>query len=140
MSPMLLRALALKLAGRASFLMPCAGLAAASEWPAALPLRVIRAAHTPAFGSARLLAVHASPSGSGPTPATLAQAYTYEPASGGAQEAFINEVDFDPFLANSVSLIGNVGGKPEIKYLESGYKVAKMSLAIRDKKGAEAQW
>ena len=36
-------------------------------------------------------------------------------------------------LKNSVRLIGNLGGNPEVKELQSGKKIAKLSLATSDK-------
>jgi hypothetical protein len=92
-------------------------------------------------GSARSLAglAPARDSGGGAPPGA-AQAYQYESAAGGGQDAFIGEVDFEPAIANSISLIGNVGAKPELKFLQNGNKVATVGLALQDKKEAETQW
>ena len=50
-------------------------------------------------------------------------------------------------LKNKVQLIGNLGGKPEVKNLESGKKVATLSLATSEsyrnasgEKVTETQW
>ena len=43
-------------------------------------------------------------------------------------------------LKNKVQLIGNLGGKPEVKTLESGKKMAKFSLATHESyKNAEGE-
>lgn len=70
--------------------------------------------------------------------ATLA--YQYEAAPGGVQSASIEEVEFSPILANSLSLMGTVGKKPELRFFENGNKVATWSIAFSDKKGGETQW
>mmetsp|Transcript_19973 Transcript_19973/g.60359 ORF Transcript_19973/g.60359 Transcript_19973/m.60359 type:complete len:335 (-) Transcript_19973:2305-3309(-) len=47
------------------------------------------------------------------------------------QQMTIEEVDFHPTRANSVSLIGNLGTDPEVKHLSTGKIVANMPLAVR---------
>lgn len=70
------------------------------------------------------------------------EAYQYEAAGGGpgGEVSVIEDVDFDASIANTVSLMGNVGNKPEIKYLENGNKVSTLSIAFQDKRGGESQW
>lgn len=55
------------------------------------------------------------------------------------QASAIEEVDFDPTMSNFVSLMGNVGRKPEVRYLESG-KVASWSIAVTDRKDGPTHW
>lgn len=50
----------------------------------------------------------------------------------------IEEIDFDPTLANNVSLIGTVGRDVELRTFQTG-KVGAVSLAVTNKKG-EAEW
>lgn len=63
-------------------------------------------------------------------------AFSYQSSS----EQELEEVEFNPMLANSISIIGNVGKKPEIKYLESGSKVSNFPVAFSDRKDGETQW
>jgi len=56
------------------------------------------------------------------------------------QSASIDEVDFSPAVVNSVSVLGTVGKKPELRFFESGNKVASWSIAFTDKKDGETQW
>lgn len=56
------------------------------------------------------------------------------------QDGQINEVEFNPSIANSISIIGNVGRKPEIKFLESGSKVTNFPVAFTDKRDGDTQW
>jgi hypothetical protein len=73
------------------------------------------------------------------SPAAPLGAYQQEYARS-ADEAVIGEVDFSPSIANSLSLIGNVGQTPELKFLEGGNKVVSMPIAVRERKNAETQW
>jgi single-strand DNA-binding protein len=68
------------------------------------------------------------------------QAYQYEAAPGSMQSATIDEVDFSPTAVNSISVLGTVGKKPELRYFENGNKVASWSIAFTDKKDGETQW
>lgn len=52
----------------------------------------------------------------------------------------IEEIDFDASLTNSITIMGNVGQQPEIRYFENGNKLAKWSIANRPNKDAETQW
>lgn len=63
-------------------------------------------------------------------------AFSYQSSS----EQELEEVEFSPMLANSINIIGNVGKKPEIKYLESGSKVSNFPVAFSDRKDGETQW
>lgn len=65
-------------------------------------------------------------------------AYQYQNDAGAPMS--IQEVDFEPTLANNVSLIGTLGRRPEIRYFEQGKKVASSSLALKANKDAETQW
>lgn len=67
--------------------------------------------------------------------------YQYEPAldyAGG--EAVIEEIEFDPKLVNSISLIGITGRDIELKHLATGHKVASVGLAVRPGKNKETEW
>jgi single-strand DNA-binding protein len=55
-------------------------------------------------------------------------------------DVIIDEIDYDPALANSVMLIGTVGSKPEVRFFESGNKVATIPIAINSKKDEDSQW
>jgi len=66
----------------------------------------------------------------------VSSAFSYQSSSG--QE--LEEVEFSPLLANTINIIGNVGKKPEIKYLESGSKVSNFPVAFSDRKDGETQW
>lgn len=68
------------------------------------------------------------------------QAYQYEAASGSMHSASIDEIDFSPAVVNSVSVLGTVGKKPELRFFENGNKVASWSIAFTDKKDGETQW
>lgn len=52
----------------------------------------------------------------------------------------IEEIDYDPSLTNTVTIMGNVGRQPEVRYFESGNKVARWSIAYRSSREAETQW
>jgi len=56
------------------------------------------------------------------------------------EEGVIEEVDFDVNLTNSFTLMGNVGRKPDIKFLENGSKVAQWTLAMNDRKTNATHW
>jgi single-strand DNA-binding protein len=60
--------------------------------------------------------------------------------STGAAGQGIEEIEFNPMAANTIQLIGNVGRKPEPKYLESGSKVCNFPLAFTDRKDGDTQW
>lgn len=47
------------------------------------------------------------------------------------EDAHVGEVDFSPELTNTVKLMGNVGKEVDIRYLETGNKVANFSIALR---------
>ena len=101
-------------------------------------VRPIWLQQSPSFGS---LAYRSGPSPASPAASRLApQAYQYEPAGGDMQSASIEEVEYTPAMANSISLMGNVGKKPELRFFENGNKVASWSLAFTDKRGGETQW
>ena len=51
----------------------------------------------------------------------------------------MGEVDFNPALSNSVTVMGKVGAQPELRFLESGNKVTTIALALWSGKG-ETQW
>jgi single-strand DNA-binding protein len=63
---------------------------------------------------------------------TVGRAYS----TGGGME----EIDFNPMAANTISIIGNVGRKPELKFLESGSKVTNFPVAFTDRKEGDTQW
>lgn len=52
----------------------------------------------------------------------------------------IEETEFSPAIANTISIIGNVGRKPEMKYLESGSKVTNFPVAFTDRRDGDTQW
>jgi single-strand DNA-binding protein len=60
--------------------------------------------------------------------------------SSAGQPIAMEEIDFNPMAANSLNIIGNVGRKPEIKYLESGSKVTNFPIAFSDRKDGDTQW
>lgn len=98
-----------------------------------------------AFAGLRLHSAYTnSPSYSRQNPAQPPSAYqgynNQDQAYSNTASASIQEVDYDPVLANSIMLIGTIGRKPEIKYLETGKKVASASIAIRQNKDAPSQW
>jgi single-strand DNA-binding protein len=62
----------------------------------------------------------------------LARAYS----TGGS----IEEIEFNPAAANTINIIGNVGRKPELKFLESGSKVTNFPIAFTDRKDGDTQW
>lgn len=67
------------------------------------------------------------------------QSYTYEPV-GMEAAAEIGEVDFDPAAANSVRLIGVVGGKKELRVFERS-KLLPFSIGIKfDRRRDEVEW
>ncbi|KAI7835382.1 hypothetical protein COHA_010716 [Chlorella ohadii] len=67
------------------------------------------------------------------------QSYTYEPVGMDAT-AEIGEVDFDPAAANSVRLIGVVGGKKDLKVFERS-KLLPFSIGIKfDRRRDEVEW
>jgi single-strand DNA-binding protein len=108
----------------------------------ALPaaLRDAMALRAPALASRRAW-TGASPSPAATPPrAPRAAAYgSSMPASSPSGSYAIEEVDFSPQVANSVSVMGTVGADPEITVFESG-KVANLRLAFTDRKGGATQW
>jgi single-strand DNA-binding protein len=68
------------------------------------------------------------------------EAYQYEAAPGSMPSVSIDEVDFSPAVVNSVSVLGTVGKKPELRFFENGNKVASWSIAFTHKKDGETQW
>ena len=78
----------------------------------------------------------------------VTQAYQYEPVSGGggfggmgnSSSSSIEEVEFSPGMGNSISLMGNVGKKPELRHFENGSKLATWTLAFSDPKSKSTQW
>jgi single-strand DNA-binding protein len=52
----------------------------------------------------------------------------------------IEEVDFDPALSNAVTVMGNVGQKPDVRYFENGNKVASWSIAYKARREGDTEW
>ena len=111
--------------------VPSSGYAKITRILSAAPLRV-----GPAFGLRNAHSFSATPA----SRMISQQAYQYEAAPGSMQSATIDEVDFSPAVVNSVSVLGTVGKKPELRYFENGNKVASWSIAFTDKKDGETQW
>jgi hypothetical protein len=64
----------------------------------------------------------------------------YQTQNDNQPSAVIDEVDFDTNAVNAVTLVGVLGRKPDIKYFETGKKVASASIALKGAKDAETQW
>lgn len=72
--------------------------------------------------------------------ATTLRAYHID-ASGQADNTdSIGDIEFDPVAANFISVMGNVGNEPELRFLDNGNKVTSWSLAFRDRRDAETEW
>lgn len=52
----------------------------------------------------------------------------------------VEEVEYDPATSNSLSLMGIVGSKQDVRYFESGNKVSSFGLAFTSQKDGETQW
>lgn len=79
--------------------------------------------------------------GVGPSTHVTTRAFQFnEPNAPAASVDSIGEIEFDPLIANSISVIGNVGNDPELRYLENGNRVANWRLGIKSKKEGDTQW
>lgn len=72
-----------------------------------------------------------------PQRATQTRAYDaqYNNASVAENEYTVESMPWDPMAANAVSLIGNTGKDVEIKRLETGRVIGKLTLACAHKAG-----
>jgi single-strand DNA-binding protein len=71
---------------------------------------------------------------------TSVKAFHFETPGQSGNSDVIGETDFDPVAANFISVVGNVGNDPELRFLDNGNKVASWSLAFRDRRDAETEW